>query len=539
VLDYASNKSATNPVEKFVSQALVTALQNPALFDHDVESFELIETHISWVILTGPYAYKIKKPMDFGFLDFTTLEKRKHFCEEELRLNRRLAPELYLDLLPLYGDESNPSFAGDGTVLEYAIKMRQFEQANLLNNLLAEGKLNHDHINEVATQVADFHARTEVARSDTRFGEPEQVMEPVQQNFDQIRPLLSDANDLQQLDQIEAWAQDTFTLFTPTIIERKASGKIRACHGDLHLGNITQYENQIRLFDCIEFNDDFYWIDVIREAAFFIMDLEDRGEDYFANQFLNRYLELTSDYAGLKLLNFYKSYYAMVRAKVGLFQLFNESISDEDREAVLKQYRSYTALAEHYMEIPCRCLILMHGYSGTGKSTVSGTLMEHLHLVRVRSDVVRKQLFGEQNGGPADTLNSGIYSQTASDKTFQHLQETAETILLSGHSALIDATFLKAGYRDLFHELGEKHGVPVQIVSCTLDDITTRARLAAREAQQQDVSDATVKVYEAQLESADPLSDKEEQHTLHVNTSEQLKVDTFIERLDRWAYRVR
>lgn len=522
-----------------MSQILLNALQNPAVFDHDIESFQLIETHISWVILTGHYAYKIKKPMNFGFLDFTTLEKRKHFCEEELRLNRRLAPELYLDLLPLYGDEHNPSFSGEGEVLEYVIKMRQFSQDNLLNNLLAQGQLTRDHINEVTSQVADFHARTEIASAASRFGNPAQVMEPVQQNFDQIRPLLTEKADLQQLDQIEAWAQDTFTLLTPTFEERKAQGKIRACHGDLHLGNITLFDGKIRLFDCIEFNDDFYWIDVMREAAFFIMDLEDRGEDYFANQFLNSYLELTDDYAGLKLLNFYKSYYAMVRAKVGLFQLFNESISNEDREAVLKQYRSYTTLAEHYMEIPCRCLILMHGYSGSGKSTVGNELMEHLHLIRLRSDVVRKQLFGEQKERNSDDLNAGIYSKEASDQTFQKLRDTAETILLSGNSALIDATFLNAEYRELFHSLGEQQAVPLQIVSCTLDDAITRERLTLRLAEQEDVSDATVNVYEAQLLTADALTEKEELYTLHVNTSEQVAVEAFIEQMDRWVYRTR
>lgn len=520
-----------------MSQALLNALQNPALFDHDVESFQLIETHISWVILTGPFAYKIKKPMDFGFLDFTTLEKRKHFCEEELRLNRRLAPELYLDLLPLYGDENTPSFSNKGDVQEYVIKMRQFDQAHLLNNLLAEGKLTRDHISEVAEQVADFHARTEVASPESRFGTPEQVMFPVQQNFDQIRPLLTEKADLQQLDQIEAWAQDTFTLLKPTFEERKTQGKIRACHGDLHLGNITLFDGKIRLFDCIEFNDDFYWIDVMREAAFFIMDLEDRGEDYFANQFLNAYLELTNDYAGLKLLNFYKSYYAMVRAKVGLFRLFDETISDEERQAVLKQYRSYTNLAEHYMEIPCRTLIMMHGYSGSGKSTVGNTLMEHLHLIRLRSDVVRKQLFGEQKGAKGDDLDIGIYSKEASDKTFESLRDSAEVILQSGNSVLIDATFLKAGYRDLFHQLCEQHAVALQIVSCSLDDTITRERLATREKAGADVSDATVKVYEAQLASADALSEEEELHTLHLNTAEQVTVDTFIDRLDRWVYR--
>jgi len=514
-----------------VSQALINALQNPALFDHNIESFEVIETHISWVILTGQYAYKIKKPMDFGFLDFTTLAKRKHFCAEELRLNHRLTPELYLEVLPLYGDENNPSFTDNGTVLEYVIKMRQFEQSNLLNNLLEQGQLTSEHIDKVAIQVTNFHATTEVAPATSRFGKPTQVMEPIQQNFEQIRPLLNEPEDLQQLDQIEAWAQRTFTQLTATLVERKADGKIRACHGDLHLGNITVYENKIRLFDCIEFNDDFYWIDVIREAAFFIMDLEDRGEHFFANQFLNRYLELTDDYAGLKLLNFYKSYYAMVRAKVGLFQLFNENINNKDRAAVLKQYRSYTTLAERYMKPQNRTLILMHGYSGSGKSTVSSDLMKHREFIRIRSDVVRKQLFAIKNKDAAGPCNSDIYSHAASNQTFNQLQLMADTVLLSGFSVLIDATFLKASYRNLFHTLGEKHNVPVKIISCTLSDAAIRSRLTTREAQQQDVSDATVAIYLDQLESAEPLDNKETQQTLYVDTSKPLPLDTCIEHL--------
>lgn len=511
-----------------MSQALVQALQNPALYSHPVDVFEVIETHISWVILTGPFAYKIKKPNNFGFLDFSTLEKRQHFCNEELLLNRRLAPELYLEVLPICGSEAAPTLGGDGVAFEYAIKMVQFPQDQLLDKILQRGELTHQHIDEIASTTAAFHQRTESANLDTEFGSPEQVMAPVQQNFDQIRDFLSEDSDLAQLGQVEGWAQDLAKILHPIFEQRKTTGMIKACHGDLHLGNITLLNGKVTLFDCIEFNDSFRWIDVMSEVAFFMMDLEDRGLQPLANRFLNAYLEQTGDYSGLRVLNFYKSYRAVVRAKVALFNLYNESLSDSQREQIFSQYRSYMQLAERYMEIPKRYILLMHGFSGSGKTTVSTELVDQLGAIRLRSDVERKRLF-DASTSKQSNLNDGIYSHSASEKTFDHLVKVAEQVLASGNAVILDATFLQQSYRDLFHQLAENLGVPLRIVSCELDDAELRARIQQRQATGTDPSDATIEVYKAQLNSADPLNDEELAYTSKVNTASLEDTQHFID----------
>lgn len=508
-----------------MSQTLIKALQNPALFDHAVESFELIETHISWVILTGSYAYKIKKPFDFEFLDFSTLAKRKHFCHEEVRLNRRHAPNLYLDVISICGSESAPDLQGDGEPFEYAIKMRQFPQQALLSNLLQRDELSLAHIDEIARTVADFHEDIAIAEADTRFGTPEQVMKPVTQNFEQIRPFLENNDDIQQLAHIEAWAKDSFEILKPQFEARKKNGKIRECHGDLHLGNIVLIDDRITLFDCIEFNEEFRWFDVIGEIAFFTMDLEDKGLFEYANHFVNQYLEHTGDYDGLKVINFYKSYFALVRAKVTLFQLHSPDISDQQRSDIFKKYRSYTDLATQYMAIPNLCILLMHGYSGTGKTTVSTRLVDRLGAIRLRSDVERKRLFSSQS----TSGNQDIYSHAASDQTFDHLAKTAESILDSGYAVIIDATFLQKGYRDLFHRLAEEKGVPLQIVSCELPDQQIRNRIQQRQSEATDASDADIAVYESQIKGADPLSETEQTHTSKLNTESLEQIEDFIQ----------
>lgn len=513
-----------------MSQALVQALQNPKLYPHPVTAFSLIETHISWVILTGDYTYKIKKPNNFGFLDFSTLEQRRHYCQQELSLNQRLAPTLYLEVLPITGNPENPQLGGEGPAIEYAIKMRQFPQEQLLDKLLQAGQLTSAHIDQIANITAHFHQRTEQASADTDFGTPSQVMAPVQQNFDQIRPFLSEPDDLAQLTQIEAWAQDSATLLDSLFVERKAQGMIRACHGDLHLGNITLFEGEVTLFDCIEFNESFRWIDTMSEIAFFIMDLEDRKLPELANRFLNNYMEQTGDYTGLRLLNFYKSYRAMVRAKVALFNLYNEGLSDTQKAAIFDQYRSYADLAETYMALPKRYLLLMHGFSGTGKTTVSNELIAELGAIRIRSDVERKRLFAAQ-ASASQAIGEGMYSHSASSQTFAHLVELAEQILAAGKAVIVDATFLHHPHRDLFHQLAEKLGVPLRILSCELDDAQIRQRITARQAEGIDPSDATIEVYEAQRQNTDPLDEYELQHTSVINTETLEDTKQLIRRL--------
>ncbi len=517
-----------------MTEKLITALQNPALYDHPVEGFEVIQTHISWVILTGPWAYKVKKPMNFGFLDFTSLEKRRHFCAEELRLNQRLAPDIYDRVIPISGTESEPRLDDGNPVIEYALRMRQFPQEELLSRSETEGRLQAADIDQLATIIADFHAGIPVAGGDTPWGEPEQVHAPVRQNFEQIRPLLSDPADLGQLDLLEGWAEATFQRLQGTFSLRREQGHIRECHGDIHLGNITRFNGELRIFDCIEFNDEFKWIDTISDVGFLVMDLEDRGHPDLAARLINRYLELTGDYPALALLDYYKAYRAMVRAKVGLFRLGEESLGDEQRAAILAQYRSYTGLAERCARIPQPYLLTMHGVSGTGKSTVSRALVEKLGMVRIRSDVERKRLHGlSESARTRSEMDSGIYTANSTEETYQRLAVLAASVLLCGVPVVIDATFLRREQRDQFHRLAEDLGMAHLVISCMTDVESARAWVEQRTREGRDASEAGPEVLEHQLQTREPLEDDELRYTRNVEPLQADSVDQLVEKLRR------
>lgn len=295
---------------------LLLAMQNPELYNHPVDGFQIIETHISQVILTGQYAYKIKKPMDFGFLDFSTLARRKYFCEEELRLNRRLAEPLYLEVLPITGTSEQPVIGGEGEPFEYLLKMRQFRQNELFDQQQEAGSLKPELLSSLAQQVAGFHNNLEPIPDDKPLGTPEAVYAGMQENFDQIRPMIDDPALLSQLDNLEAWTQTTFERHRDLIAQRKNDGFVRECHGDLHLANITVYDGEVTVFDCIEFSEPFRCIDVINDLAFLLMDLESRREYALANLVLNTYLEYRDDFAALPLLPLYKAYRALVRGRL-------------------------------------------------------------------------------------------------------------------------------------------------------------------------------------------------------------------------------
>lgn len=491
-----------------MSLALISALQNPALYPHPVEGFQVIETHISWVLLTGPYAYKIKKPVNFGFLDFTELASRKHFCNEELRLNQRLAPSLYKEVLPIRGSEQAPRFGDDGPIIEYALRMRQFPQSQLLAELQARGELRSAHIDALAELIARFHLDAPRVPVEHALGTPEAVMAPVQQNFDQIRPLLSDAADLEQLDTLEHWAQCTYERLHPLLATRKRDGFIRECHGDIHLGNVTLLDGQVALFDCIEFNEPFRLTDIVADSAFLAMDLESRGLKPLARRFVNRWLELTGDYDALELFNFYKAYRALVRAKINLLSLSHEPDTTH-RATALAEYRRYAALAEQYCAIPSRFMAITHGVAGVGKSHVSLRLVEELGAIRARSDVERKRLFGVQPAGQQGQLATGIYQADASAATYARLYELAGRALRAGYPVVLDATFLKRAQRDAARQVAEDHGVPFLLLDCQAPEGVLEQRLEQRLRQGGDPSDATVDVLHAQQASREPLDEDE------------------------------
>jgi hypothetical protein len=505
-----------------VSQALIDALQNPALFPHPVEEIRVIQTHISWVLLTGPYAYKIKKPVDFGFLDFTTLEARRHFCEEELRLNKRSTDELYLEVLPITGSEAAPTLGGDGEPIEWALKMRQFPQTQLLAEVQARGELTSAHIDALARQIAEFHLVAPRVPDEHPLGTPEAIMAPVRQNFEQVRPLLSDAADLQQLDALQAWAESSFERLRPLLAQRKAQGFIRECHGDIHLGNAALLDDRVVLFDCIEFNEPFRLIDVASDAAFLAMDLEDRGLKPLARRFVSAWLEHTGDYDALELMNFYKAYRAMVRGKVSLFRLAQEQDAVQ-RAVILRQYRSYASLAESYSAIPFRFLAVTHGVSAVGKSHVALRLVEALGAIRLRSDVERKRLF---TPGSAE-----LYGEPASLATYDRLHDLAARALRAGFSVVVDATYLKQAQRRAAANIAESSGVPFLILDCQAPDAVIAEWLQQRQQQGGDPSDATPEVVSAQQAGREPLGSEELRQATRVDTHDAASLDGLVARL--------
>ncbi|MCO6060183.1 bifunctional aminoglycoside phosphotransferase/ATP-binding protein [Pseudomonas sp. MOB-449] len=510
-----------------MSQPLIAALQNPALYPHPVDRFQVIETHISWVLLTGSYAYKIKKPVNFGFLDFTSLDSRQHFCGEELRLNQRLTRDLYLEVLPITGSPEAPQLGGEDPAFEYVLKMRQFPQDNLLSALQARGELTPAHIDALAGQIASFHLAAPQVAIDHPLGTPDAVMMPVRQNFEQIRPLLNDKADLQQLDALEAWAESSHERLKPLLARRKQEGFIRECHGDIHLGNATLIDGQVVLFDCIEFNEPFRFTDVYADIAFIAMDLEDRGLKSLSRRLVSQYLEHTGDYDGLELLNFYKAYRALVRAKIALFSLAHQADAVQ-KAATVRQYRNYAGLAESYSAIPSPFLAITHGVSGSGKSHVALRLVEALGAIRLRSDVERKRLFGEQQS-EATGLQSGIYNADASTATYERLNQLANAALHAGFPVIIDATFLKHDQRKAACKVAEETGTPFLILDCHAPEAVIETWLAQRQAEGRDPSDATMDVVRAQLVNREPLDSHELTQSKRIDTDQASSLDGLVE----------
>jgi uncharacterized protein len=497
------------------------------IYDHPVRQIELIETHISWVILTGDYAYKIKKPVDFGFLDFSTLQQRRDCCEQELRLNRRLAPEIYLEVIAITGTADKPNMADEGEVIEYTVKMAQFPQSAQLDNMLTAGTLHVEHMDAMATMVADFHQRIEIADTGMRYGDKDVVYQPVEENFIQIEEHIDTTPYGPALQSLKNWSQAQYSRLKTVLTKRKHDGFIRECHGDMHLRNMLWLNDAAMAFDCIEFNASLRWIDVISEVAFLVMDLQDRQQARLANRFLNSYLEATGDYAGLSVLPFYLAYRAMVRAKVNALRLEQDNISSDESMLERQSFESYISLAATYTQQEKPQLVIMRGLSASGKSTISQQLVDSMGAIRVRSDVERKRLFNrDHKGDTRNEVDQGIYSAQASAQTYSRLQQLATEIINSGYSVIIDAAFLKHEQRLPFQSLAESHGIRYNIIEITAPADILRQRIIARK---NDVSDADLAVLEHQLAHWQPLLDSELSSTISINTAETVDIDSLLE----------
>jgi len=484
---------------------LIAGLCKSAQFGAPCDRIRLLETHISYVLLTGTHAYKIKKATRLGFLDFTTLAARRFYCEEELRLNRRLAPELYLDVVAITGSPDLPTIGGSGPVLDYAVKMREFPQGSLLCNVLERDALTTDHVDQLAAIVAEFHRKIAAAPSDGLFGVPDQVLRLALANFAEIRPLIVDADERDELDRLETWTRSEHASCGETIAVRRRAGFVRECHGDLHLGNIALIDGALTIFDGIEFNDRMRWIDVMSEIAFTVMDLEFRGRPALAQRFLNAYLERTGDYGGVAVLRFYVVYRAMVRAKVAFLR--TAQLQDGSARAALQRdYDDHVRLAVKYATNAQPAVVISHGFAGCGKTTLSQVLLEQRGAIRMRTDVERKRLHGlGAHANSRSLVGRALYAPEATRATYTHLLRLARIVVANGFTALIDGTFLYRWQRDLFRGLAAELQVPFVIVDIRAPEATLRARVRERSLASRDASEANVAVLEHQLRTHEPL----------------------------------
>lgn len=486
---------------------LIRALLQPKRYPDGAQRVELVQTHISWVLLAGEFAYKIKKPLKLPFLDFSTLALRHVCCLDELRLNRRHAPDIYLDVVGIFNTPQEPSFSERGAPIEYAVKMRRFDEAGRLDRVCARGVLQPAHMTDLADSLVAFHQAAAIAPAASRFGSPEQVMAPARDNFHDLLRLLPDAGLRARLLALQDWTEAQFQQLAPAMAARRQSARVRECHGDLHLANLVLIDGRVRMFDCLEFSEDLRWVDVASEIAFTYVDLLAHGQPGLADWFVDEVLSRSGDYEAAHVLRFYAVYRAMVRAKVEAIRM--SQTQGDDREAI-----AHIALAERVLAPPPARLLITHGLSGCGKTQLSSQLLQserHASTLRLRADVERKRLFGLAVGVHSGSApNTGVYTRDAHRRTYDYLCQLAGRLLRNGWSVVVDATFLKRADRDRFGSLASETGALFGILAPQATPAQLRERILSRSGAGRDASEATLDVLEQQMREIEPLGPDEQ-----------------------------
>ncbi|MGM0412622.1 MAG: AAA family ATPase [Pseudomonadota bacterium] len=510
------------------------ALEDPARYPHAVERVEVIETHISWVVLAGDRAYKFKKPVNLGFVDFSALHLRRYYCREELRRNRPLAGDLYEAVIALCGEPEDPALGPDEDgveAFEYGVRMRRFEESQRLDHLLEAGDLAPAELEDFTTRLAAYHAGTAVADNDTTWGTPEAVTAPARENLTTLRRTVNpDDAGYPHLRAVTSWTEQAHHRLAPLFAQRRAAGAVRECHGDLHLGNMARVDGRVIAFDCIEFNPAFYWIDTMNEVAFLAMDTRDRGRPDLGRRALNRYLEQTGDFAGMAVFDYYQVYRALVRAKVAAIRVDQEE--GEAADAARAEMEEYLGLADALTRPRQPWLAITHGLSGSGKSHASGALIAATDAIRLRSDVERKRLHGLPPDAETDAgMDAGIYTAAASERTYDHLLARAEELLDAGWPVVVDATFLTAKRREPFRALARRRGWPFAILDLEAPEAVLRERIAARAAAGGDASEADTSVLEAQLKRREQPTGEEERDVVRLDATQPVDGEALVRRV--------
>lgn len=494
---------------------VIQQMMQPEFYPHPVMSpIQLIQTHVSYVLLTGSYAYKVKKAVDFGFLDYSTLAKRHHFCHEELRLNQRTAASLYLEVLPITQVGTEYRLGATDNPIEYTVKMQQFPQSALLSHQFQQGTLSEDLLMQLAEAIATFHQAAETDQHIRSFGTVANIRQSIDENYEQTVAFIGGPQTQQQFDDTKAYTDTFFDTHSALLQQRLDQDKIRACHGDLHLNNICYWQNRLLLFDCIEFNEPFRFVDVMFDIAYIMMDLTIEGREDLAALFLSHYVERTGDWEGLQVLPLYISRQSYVRAKVTSFLLHDPSVSDHEKQQASAKAAKYYTLAWSCTQPQAGRLFMMAGLSGAGKSTIARVLSRQLGGIYLRSDAVRKQLAGipvDQRG------DDPLYTPEMTRKTYERLTALGMLLASNGYTVILDAKFDRQERRQAAIAQAQAQALPLTIVYCTAPMATLQQRVQERRG---DIADATPTVLAQQ--HMDPFSAAEEDCVITIDTTQPL-----------------
>lgn len=470
----------------------------PSFYGNDVKRVRLIQTHTSWVFIAGDFAYKVKKPVNFGFLDYTTLSARRFFCYEELRLNRLLSPDLCLDVVPVVERKGRLRLGGAGRVIDYCVKMRALPQRAIMTERLKKGEVSFQQIDEIARRISEFHQKAERGKQVAQYGSSEIIKLNWDENFAQTMEFRGKTISYRMFEEIKQAVEQFIIQNRDKFRNRREQGFVRRCHGDLHSKNIF-LTDRVYIFDCIEFNPRFSCCDVASEVAFMAMDLDYFDRHDLANFFIERYLVYSGDRDFLALLNFYRCYRAYVRGKVTSFQLNDPTISPRAKKAALVAARRYFELASRYARLMTEknWLMVVFGLPGVGKSYLAKRFAKRHLAMHLLSDSIRKQLLGIPiDESRFEGYGKGIYTAAVSKRTYEELLTRAEIFLKGKQSVILDATFLSPETRNRCRELAQRVGVKMLFVWANCPEKTVVRRLQRR-AKEGGFSDANLEVYRA------------------------------------------
>lgn len=495
-------------------------LLSPDAYPHPVQTPELVETHVSWVLLTGAFAYKIKRPVQYPFIDLRSAERREFFCREELRLNQRFAAELYLDVCEITCTDGEARIGGTGPVIEHAVRMHQFRREDELDRLLASGRIEARELEAFGRSLAQIHAQLPMAAPAQPWGGSDRVRALILENLEQCIQAGAPFGASDSLRALRPLLTQRLECLTLSLAQRRAAGRVRECHGDLHVRNVVRRAGRLLAFDCLEFDPAFRWIDVADEIAFLLADLDALRHPTHANAFLNGYLAEGGDYQACRVVDLYKAHRALIRAKVTALAGVGRG-RNLDREEVRSQYAAYVGGAHAALASRQPLLVLMTGLSGSGKTWLARRLTPLLGAIHLRSDTERKRLATlPEIAHTASAIQQGLYAPEAKARVYEYLADCAEQVLGGGYPAIIDATFARREDRARFRNLAERLGVRLRVIYCRAAPEVLRARVAERQARGSDASEADLDVLRWQEAHAEPVMADEGLVALEVNTTD-------------------